>query len=663
MKLNEAAKYIALFLLILVLLISCDEGPYKPFPIPEDNEPIPSINVIYIPSEKLNKYLKNEINGKFEFKMGEEIIDSLEAGDIIISDSGMGFLRKVTAVEIRNSTKTIHTKQAALTEVFEKVKIDWNISLTKDNIKSSDRLSGVTIRSSDNFPLTIEFEEFVIYDEDENNSTKDDMITCSGLIKADIKMYSGFKISNGKIDSAYYNISGKTETELIVKPKINDNINTESQFLKISFLPAIELVDSLPVVFTPEINAKIALDGKCFSGYNEKIKQTHSFEYCLNYSMGKWQETGEIAHINELKESEFEPVSTVSFVINRNTILKLFGVDMFSDSMNYITNTEIHSSSGDAYYSITSFTEASFSEDIAGDGIFSVTKNEIINDTKWIFIENIHPEVLSVNPLTVRTGGILTITGEKFGYKKYGDYVSFNGLIPDDDLYISWTDKEIKVRVPQDAVSGKVWVVVSGIASTKVDITIDNEVPVINSITPANQAPGDAVTISGENFGSVPGDSKLTFGEEEAEQIISWTETQIRVNIPKFTEVGDVYVILTVDGASSEHYIYTTSPGENNLFVDVTPKNVQANPGDSETFSINISDHNGNPINDAEVFIYNPFEDETFNIGISQYGGLLEYNFSIPSDAESGQYEAVFSASKAAYWKSTKVTVEIEVVE
>jgi len=92
------------------------------------------------------------------------------------------------------------------------------------------------------------------------------------------------------------------------------------------------------------------------------------------------------------------------------------------------------------------------------------------------------PYISSFSPIEASVSDLITITGINFGMEKGNNQVyftlaaasatrtettedSFIAASGSDYDYISWTDNEIKVRVPDGASSGKVWVNANGINS------------------------------------------------------------------------------------------------------------------------------------------------------------------------------------------------------
>ena len=78
--------------------------------------------------------------------------------------------------------------------------------------------------------------------------------------------------------------------------------------------------------------------------------------------------------------------------------------------------------------------------------------------------------------------------------------------------------------------------------------------PTISTIVPDSGSVGDTVTINGTNFGSTQGSSNVNFGAVTASQIISWSTTQIKVQVPTNSVTGNVSVAVGSSASNSKSF-------------------------------------------------------------------------------------------------------------
>ena len=73
--------------------------------------------------------------------------------------------------------------------------------------------------------------------------------------------------------------------------------------------------------------------------------------------------------------------------------------------------------------------------------------------------------------------------------------------------------------------------------------------PIITGVTPVESKSGEVIAVTGVGFGGSQGKSKLNVGGADADQILSWSDTEIRAGVPKGAVTGAVKA--TVAGVES----------------------------------------------------------------------------------------------------------------
>jgi YD repeat-containing protein len=129
--------------------------------------------------------------------------------------------------------------------------------------------------------------------------------------------------------------------------------------------------------------------------------------------------------------------------------------------------------------------------------------------------------------------------------------VSFNGVsaVPS-----AWSNSSITVAAPS-ATTGLVVVTVGGVSSNGISFSF---APSISSVSPSSGPTGTSVTIGGQNFGAMQGQSTVTFGGTAAAPT-SWGPSRIVVPVPSTATTGLVIVI--VAGQSSNGITFTVGTG------------------------------------------------------------------------------------------------------
>lgn len=200
------------------------------------------------------------------------------------------------------------------------------------------------------------------------------------------------------------------------------------------------------------------------------------------------------------------------------------------------------------------------------------------------------PLIQSITPAVGSPGDTMTIRGSNFGASRGMSFVEIGGSRVTASGYISWTDSEIRLVLPSNVQDGLVFVQTQAGKSkpeffaneTGIPLaapeTRKTEQPVVSSVQPAECGYGALLTISGANFGSLRGESRVLFtasrddaslkqqnagdktGELKLQYIEasladfdyeSWSDSEIKVRVP--------------DGAASGSVLVRTEKGESNL--------------------------------------------------------------------------------------------------
>ena len=169
------------------------------------------------------------------------------------------------------------------------------------------------------------------------------------------------------------------------------------------------------------------------------------------------------------------------------------------------------------------------------------------------------PQITSVSPSRVRYNQVVTIRGTAFSANRGTSRVIFReGKIPSSSQYISWSDTQIRVRVPTGARTGDVQVVTAK-GSDSYGLTITS--PWISSISPQTGRTNTVVTINGGNFGSSVTSSTVRIGSVvvSSTSFTSWSSSRIRFRIPLNTPPGNL-IVSTSEGTSNAIHLAITSP-------------------------------------------------------------------------------------------------------
>ncbi len=190
------------------------------------------------------------------------------------------------------------------------------------------------------------------------------------------------------------------------------------------------------------------------------------------------------------------------------------------------------------------------------------------------------PVIASVTPVVGSAGDTMIIRGQNFGSIRGTSYVEIGGNRLTASGYLTWTDSLIKLTIPSNVQDGLVIVSTRAGQSkpgffaneagipVSVSQKIKTSLPVITSINPTSGSYGTLVTITGSDFGTIKGSSKVYFTANTEESSLGtgdgeltadfdfktialnesdydyefWSDSEIRVRIPDGAVTGPVYI-------------------------------------------------------------------------------------------------------------------------
>lgn len=182
---------------------------------------------------------------------------------------------------------------------------------------------------------------------------------------------------------------------------------------------------------------------------------------------------------------------------------------------------------------------------------------------------------IALNPTSASIGDALTITvaGGGFEAAQGAGKVTFTGS-GDTTTVTSWSDTQIVLDIPAGTTTGNVTVTTNGaLTSNPATLTIK---PAITNFSPTTPAIGDALTITGTNFGAAIGAGKVTFtGSGDTTTVTSWSDTQIVLNVPVGTVSGNVTVTENTGVVASDGSYLTIGRAGGDTDTEVTETTIE----------------------------------------------------------------------------------------
>lgn len=164
------------------------------------------------------------------------------------------------------------------------------------------------------------------------------------------------------------------------------------------------------------------------------------------------------------------------------------------------------------------------------------------------------PAVTGVNPESGEPGDDITITGTNLGEATLVAFGTVEATI------VSNSDTEIVATVPEDAVTGKIFVTTAGgVGVSPNDFTVIVVGAVtVSSVYPVSAQAGENIVITGTDMSTV---SSVKVGETDA-TVVSTTETTVEITIGEGTPIGKSTLTIVNEGGST-----TTSTSSTEFYV------------------------------------------------------------------------------------------------
>ncbi|MBI4490136.1 MAG: IPT/TIG domain-containing protein [Deltaproteobacteria bacterium] len=197
--------------------------------------------------------------------------------------------------------------------------------------------------------------------------------------------------------------------------------------------------------------------------------------------------------------------------------------------------------------------------------------------------------IIEFSPGTGQVGTSVTISGTGFSPTASENTVTFNGAVA---TVTSATATQIVTSVPSGATTGPIAVTTpagSATSSSAFTVTGSSGAPTITGFTPSIGTPGAAVTISGTNFETAPGNNKVKFNVAYT-GVSSATTAAIATNVPSGTGSGRISVSTPSGKATSSADFFIPPSPYTAADVEVTGRMAI---GESRTVTINTANKIG----------------------------------------------------------------------
>ena len=322
-------KKFILFMMVLFIILPFSNCSKKKSTKPKKDETYVVKEETVVADDTMNENLATVNDDELVFSSSSKQLDKIEEGSVLIdgiSDAApFGYLRKVISKREVNGQIIIETEQASLNEVFEELDYEFNSDTAGTlEIYEMETIDGVALKKSTGTLLgfDVDFTKDVI-------RSGDDFINVSG--SALLELSYNFGLSFSLLDGVTY---FKTSVEVEQSNSLNvtvstayDGLNEDITLAKVTFNPWITWVGFIPLVFVPEVELKLSVDGYIYASSSAWFEESYHGELGMKYT----DDDGVTAIIDSDFDIDYAPPSLdvnagLKAAIGPEAKLKLYGV-------------------------------------------------------------------------------------------------------------------------------------------------------------------------------------------------------------------------------------------------------------------------------------------------------------------------------------------------
>ncbi len=217
-------------------------------------------------------------------------------GDVISSgistQTPAGLLREITSIS--SDKKIIYTSQATLEQIVRNASLSYSGKLLPSSLKSSHSLEGISMfnASAQNLDFSINLNNVVLYDRDQNPNTKTDQLIVNGNISFNTNTIFNLDVKDYRLT----NLTFRNLTD------INSDITAGFNVLGIAQMYQIKVAEykfqpfvvgylptpiPVPVIILPKLGVYIGIDPTNLNPLSVRVQQNTSLDMGLFYN-GIW---------------------------------------------------------------------------------------------------------------------------------------------------------------------------------------------------------------------------------------------------------------------------------------------------------------------------------------------------------------------------------------
>ena len=276
--------------LAVLMPVSCGDGtgPKSDVNIPQTTHVIPASDFI------ANLEVVSSDSATFVMKHGNALIDRLGSGDVLVSEAGPGFLRRILSTSDSAGYRVLKTAQANLTEAIEKGSATVTATVSQQASGMSVLYQAPGVRSTANVrPGTAgfyyELRDVVLYDRDGDPSTQLDRILANGTIEVTPSFTFAVVIDRRTLQTLTMSVTLEERSSLELGAGATLPLfDARKELLRVRSAPTVVFVGPVPIVITPIFSIDVGATGQLHASVVASVGQENTLTGGLSYQSGEW---------------------------------------------------------------------------------------------------------------------------------------------------------------------------------------------------------------------------------------------------------------------------------------------------------------------------------------------------------------------------------------
>lgn len=327
MKINKVRFFTILLLSATILFVFCSKKPTEP----EAEDAVISGQAVQLKESTLNAIVSVDTSGTITFSEQSSDVSNLQQGSLIaskpITAAPYGFLKKVESISTSGSQVVVTTSNATLEEIFERMTVEYEKTLTMDDLDGSPSLKkGITLKRSKDNGFYFDIDDIVLYDLDGNLSSTEDQIKAEGSISITPSFTFNLDIDNFTLKELRFVNTTVETAELKISCGVSLSYQPEIELANLPFNPIVIWVGWVPIVIRPVLSIDVGAEVSASVGFSTGVTQTATLEAGLEYKNSQWNPVSNFTKSFEYNPPELTASVSVKGYTGPQLNLMLYGI-------------------------------------------------------------------------------------------------------------------------------------------------------------------------------------------------------------------------------------------------------------------------------------------------------------------------------------------------